>query len=91
MDKKNIINEIKQYIKNYGSDNYLSIHNLRVFSNGYCKYDLMAVWLDDNDDIIIEGVGYNSFKVITFNINELRIRTLYAIMKKIEKHFSEIK
>ena len=83
--KKKIINEIKEILTTkFNVDGYYPFLNAFTFVHDYSKYDFMAMCLDEDDNLLIECIGYNSFKLNYINTTHVSNKTLYKIKNYIE-------
>ena len=83
--KKELINKIEETLLKEDYCFVSFVGDYYIFHKDYCKYDLMSISLDiRTKEIVVEGVGYNSFSLSYFKVEELSTRTLKMILDKIE-------
>ena len=81
--KQFYIENIKGYLNKIFPCFYSFFGNGVNIHHDYSKYEVMSVFLDENDNIMVEVVGYNSFALSYFNAEELSTQTLKMIYNKL--------
>ena len=85
MDKFRLIRDLYNFLKD-NTEGFVSfIGQTFVIHVDGSKYDVMSVSLDENEKITIECVGYSSFMLYYFNINEMRISTIEKIFNNVKR------
>lgn len=85
MAKLETINEIKEKLKSFNNIGYYPCNNGLTFHFQSCEYYLMAFIIEDNDELIIECIGYNDFRLFYFKAEEFSFRTLHKFKTFLEK------
>ena len=80
MRKADIINKIKQLLKDESDCYYSFAYKSFVFHYDGSKYDLVSIYVEENE-LIVECVGYSSFRINYINADKLSYNTLNLIMK----------
>lgn len=88
MNKIDILNEIKDFLSSNIGDMYYSFAcRSFVFHFNNSKYDLMSIYINEKQDVIIECVGYSPFKLNYINIEDLSFKTLHKIYTNLVADF----
>ena len=79
MRKTDIINKIKQLLKDESDCYYSFAYKSFVFHYDGSKYDLVSIYVEENE-LIVECVSYSSFRINYINADKLSYKTLNLIM-----------
>lgn len=83
-DKKTeLINKINEAFNLNDTTSFGFMHNPFVINNDYSKYDVVFVCRDDDGEVTVETVGYNSFSLKVFNIKDFSYNTIKKIYTQI--------
>ena len=81
--KGKLIKEIKDFIICRFQGYYSFFGNGVKLHHDYSKYEVMSVFVDEFNNLVVEVIGYNSFKLSYFNADELSTQTLKMIYKNL--------
>lgn len=84
MKKQDIINQIINLLLSINDGGYYPFYNALTFHSDGCKYDLSAFCFNNNDELMVECFGYNSFNLYYIEAKEMAYNTLYKFKKYIE-------
>lgn len=88
MNKIDILNKIKDFLSSNIGDMYYSFaYKSFVFHYDSSKYDLMSIYINEDNVVEIECVGYSPFKLNYINIEDLSFRTLHKIYTNLVADF----
>lgn len=89
-EKKNIIADIFEMVKD--ENFYVPFVHNNSFTIHYkgLTYDVMAISVDEWEDLIVECVPHYSFKLDYLNLDKLCIRTINSIYNHLVKLIDEL-
>ncbi len=88
MNKIDILNKIKDFLSSNIGDMYYSFaYKSFVFHYDSSKYDLMSIYINEDNVVEIECVGYSAFKLNYLKAKDMSYKTLNLIYNNLVADF----
>lgn len=84
MKKQDIINQIINLLLSINDGGYYPFYKAFTFHFDYCKYDLIGFCFNNNDELMVECIGYQSYTLYYLNTKEMAYNTLYKFKKYLD-------